>query len=77
MAIVDLTIIEGRSQETKDELIRRLTDVLVTTLDARPEQVRVVIREVRNGAYGVAGKAVYLPDARAVIGDPASSSLGG
>jgi 4-oxalocrotonate tautomerase len=63
MAIIDLTIIEGRSQETKDDLIRGLTDVVVTTLGARPEQVRVVIREVRNGAYGVAGKAVYLPAA--------------
>ena len=70
MAIVDLTIIEGRSQETKDELIRRLTEVLVTTLDARPEQVRVVIREVRNGAYGVAGRAVYLPSAHGVAGGP-------
>jgi len=66
MAIVDLTIIEGRSQETKDALIRRLTEVLVTTLDARPEQVRVVIREVRNGAYGVAGSAVFLASAAPV-----------
>jgi 4-oxalocrotonate tautomerase len=60
MAIVDVTIIEGRSQDIKDDLIRKMTDVLVDTLGAKPEQVRVVIREVKNGAYGVAGRAVYL-----------------
>lgn len=61
MAIVDVTIIEGRSQDVKDDLIRRMTEVVVNTLGAKPEQVRVIIREVKNGAYGVAGKAVYLP----------------
>jgi 4-oxalocrotonate tautomerase len=62
MAIVDVTIIEGRPQAVKDALIARLTDAVVETLGAKPAQVRVVLREVKNGAYGVAGKAVYLTD---------------
>jgi 4-oxalocrotonate tautomerase len=60
MAILDLTIIEGRDQAVKEALIRRLTEVIVEVLEAQPHQVRVVIREVRDGAYGVAGKAVWL-----------------
>jgi 4-oxalocrotonate tautomerase len=60
MAIINVTIIEGRPQAVKDDLIARLTDAVVVSLGARPEQVRVVISEVKDGAYGVAGKAVWL-----------------
>lgn len=72
MAIIDLTIIEGRSQEVKDHLIRCLTEAVVEILGARPEQVRVVIREVREGAYGVAGKAVFLTAAASAANDRAT-----
>lgn len=60
MAIVDITIIEGRTQAVKDALIDKLTQAVVDTLGAKPQQVRVVIREVKDGAYGVAGKPVFL-----------------
>lgn len=60
MAIVTITIIEGRDRETKDRLIGKLTDAVVETLDAKPGQVRVVINEVKDGDYGVAGKPVFL-----------------
>ena len=60
MAIVNLTIFEGRDEETKARLIRALTDAVVKELPAKPEQVRVVIIEVPEGNYGVAGKAVRL-----------------
>ncbi len=60
MAIVNLTIFEGRDEETKSRLIRALTDAVVKELPANPEHVRVVIIEVPEGNYGVAGKAVRL-----------------
>ena len=60
MAIVNITIIEGRSQETKNKLMTRLTDAVVETLDASPGQVRIVINEVKDGAYAVAGNPVFL-----------------
>lgn len=62
MAIVNITIIEGRDQEVKTALMQRLTDAVVATLDAKPAQVRVVINEVKDGAYGVAGKPVFLAE---------------
>ena len=43
MAIVNLTIFEGRDEETKSRLIRALTDAVVKELPAKPEHVRVVI----------------------------------
>jgi 4-oxalocrotonate tautomerase len=67
MAIIDVTILEGRSQDVKNRVMARLTEVLVEELGAKPAQVRVVLREVRGGAYAVAGQPVW-PDP-----DPAGS----
>ncbi len=60
MAIVNITIIEGRDQETKSLLIKRMTEAVIETLDAKPGQVRVIINEVRDGAYGVGGNPVFV-----------------
>lgn len=60
MAIVSITIIEGRDQETKNHLMSKLTDAVVETLDAKPGQVRVFINEVKDGSYAVAGNPVFL-----------------
>ncbi len=62
MAIVSITIIEGRDRETKNRLMERLTDAVVETLDAKPAQVRVMINEVRDGDYAVGGNPVFLHD---------------
>ena len=60
MAIVTIVILEGRDRETKENLIKRLSDAVIDTLDAKPEQVRVVIQEVRDGDYGVGGVPIYM-----------------
>lgn len=58
MAIVTLTIFEGRSAKRRARLIAALTEAVVEELPAKPEQVRVVINEVPVANYGVAGKTV-------------------
>ena len=60
MAIVSVTIIEGRQSEVKQELMSRLTDAVVDVLEADPRQVRVYINEVQDGDYAVAGIPVSL-----------------
>ena len=60
MAVVSVTIIEGRQSEVKQELMSRLTDAVVDVLEADPRQVRVYINEVRDGDYAVAGNPVSL-----------------
>ena len=60
MAIVTIVILEGRDRETKDKLIKRLSDAVIDTLDAKPEQVRVVIQKVPDGDYGVGGVPVCM-----------------
>ncbi len=58
MAVVTLTIFEGRGDETKARLIKALTDAVVNELTAKPEHVRVIINDVPVANYGVAGKTV-------------------
>ena len=63
MAVVTLTIFEGRSDETKARLIKALTDAVVRELPGKPEHVRVIINDVPVANYGVAGKTVdFKPD---------------
>ena len=64
MAVVTVTIIKGRDRRTKNRLIARLTDAVVDTMGAEPRQVRVIINEVEDGNYAVAGKPVHTVHSR-------------
>ena len=55
MPLVQVTMVEGRSQETKENLIREVTDAVARTADAPPETIRVILYEVPAGSWGVAG----------------------
>ena len=55
MPIVDVTLLSGRTEEKKRTLIRELTDAVVRSLDAPPQSVRVVLREVDPGHFAVGG----------------------
>ena len=60
MAIIDVTISAGRPLEVKEKIIAGITEVMVDAIGAEPRQVRVVIREVGEGCYGVAGKPIVV-----------------
>ncbi len=60
MAIINVTIAKGRDQAVKNRIIEKMTEVMVDTIGAKPQQVRVVINEVEDGNYGVAGKPIFL-----------------
>ena len=68
MPIVNIKLIEGvYSKEQKQEMIRRMTDVMV---DLEGEHMRpvtvVVIEEVKSGDWGVGGKAFSCADVKAL-----------
>ena len=70
MPIVNIKVIEGVfSQDQKQEMIRRMTDVLV---DLEGEYMRpftvVVIEEVKSGDWGVGGKTLSRADVKALAG---------
>ena len=56
MPIIDITILEGRPYEKKRALIKEVTEATIRTLDARPETVRVIVRDVHPSHFAVAGE---------------------
>ncbi|HEY7926632.1 MAG: 2-hydroxymuconate tautomerase [Candidatus Dormibacteria bacterium] len=55
MPFVEVTLTEGRSPERLRTLITRLTEATAASLDAPPESIRVVIREVPATHYAAGG----------------------
>ena len=62
MPILDITLLEGRSAEKKTALIKEVTDATVRALEVRPEQVRVILRELHPSHFAVAGVQKGPPD---------------
>ena len=56
MPIVNVKMLEGRSDEQKRALIEKVTDVIVETTGAPAERVTVVIDEMKKTNLGIAGK---------------------
>jgi len=70
MPLVNVKLIEGVfSREQKQEMIRRMTEILA---DLEGEHMRpvtvVVIEEVKSGDWGVGGQAFSCPDVKALAG---------
>ncbi len=58
MPIVNVVLLEGRTQAQKDSMYREVTDALCRSLDCRPDQVRIIVQETANGDFAVAGTSV-------------------
>lgn len=56
MPIVRIELLQGRTPAIKEELIVRVTDVVVTTLGVDPEQVRVLLYELPPEHWAVGGQ---------------------
>jgi 4-oxalocrotonate tautomerase len=57
MPIIEVTLLEGRNKKQKAALISELTDAAVRAVNAPPESVRVILREIPPEHFGVAGKS--------------------
>jgi 4-oxalocrotonate tautomerase len=55
MPIVHIEILEGRPASKKRALIEQVTQAVVDSLDVRPQQVRVLLREVPHDQWAVGG----------------------
>jgi len=59
MPIIIANILEGRNNSKKKKLIENITKSVVDTLDVQPENVRVMINEIKKEHYGIAGLPFY------------------
>ncbi|WP_085992689.1 4-oxalocrotonate tautomerase [Oceanobacillus senegalensis] len=57
MPLVQIQIMEGRSQEKINNLMKNVTDTVSESLDAPKENVRVIVNEVPKTHWGIAGKS--------------------
>ena len=68
MPLVNIKLIEGVfSQDQKQEMIRRMTDIMA---DLEGEHMRpatvVIIEEVKSGDWGIGGKSMTCADVKAL-----------
>ena len=64
MPLIQATIMEGRTQEQKEAFYQGVTQVVVETLNVKPEQVRVVLNEVPKTHWAIGGVSVAERDAK-------------
>jgi 4-oxalocrotonate tautomerase len=56
MPIMQVFLVEGRTEEQKAKLIASLAEAAVNSIGVPIESVRVIITEMPNTHYGIAGK---------------------
>jgi 4-oxalocrotonate tautomerase len=61
MPIIEVTLLEGRSQATKQRLIDALTNAAVDAVGASRDSVRVMIWEIPPQNFAVAGVVKQPP----------------
>ncbi|MGO2082347.1 2-hydroxymuconate tautomerase [Vagococcus sp.] len=55
MPIVHIELLEGRTQEQKDHLVKDVTEAIVKNTGAQRENVHIVIHDMEKGNYAVGG----------------------
>ena len=68
MPLVNVKIIEGVfSDSQKQELVKKLTDAMVTIEGENMRQVTwVIVEEVKSGDWGIGGKTLTTNDVKAL-----------
>lgn len=65
MPVVEITLIEGRSDEAKARLHEKVAEAIHEAIDAPKEAIRIVIREVPPLHFSVGGIVKGKPVAKA------------
>ncbi len=55
MPIVQINLIEGRTAEQKKTLVEKVTGAVCESVDVKPEQVRIILSEMRRDHYAAGG----------------------
>jgi 4-oxalocrotonate tautomerase len=55
MPVVQISMIQGRTAEKKEELIKKVTDAIVDALRIPKDRVRIILNEVSKENLGYGG----------------------
>ncbi|MFN2744646.1 MULTISPECIES: 2-hydroxymuconate tautomerase [Bacillus] len=58
MPYVTVKMLEGRTDEQKRNLVKKVTEAVSETTGAPAEKIAVMIEEMKKEHYGVAGKRI-------------------
>ncbi|AXF56780.1 2-hydroxymuconate tautomerase [Salicibibacter kimchii] len=58
MPFIQINILEGRSAEKKEQLIKEITATASEVMDSPVQNVRVLINELKPEHWGIAGESV-------------------
>ena len=58
MPIVMVNIKEGRTVEQKRAMVTKMTEVLCETMEVPKASVRIIINEMKNDNYAIAGTLI-------------------
>lgn len=53
MPVISVNMIEGRSHEEKEALIKGIAEAVMTAIGAPEENIRVMINEYQKADYGI------------------------
>ncbi|MDQ0177509.1 2-hydroxymuconate tautomerase [Bacillus chungangensis] len=56
MPIITVQMLEGRTDNQKRALVKKVTEAVSETIDAPEEKITVVIEEMAKNHYAIAGK---------------------
>jgi 4-oxalocrotonate tautomerase len=62
MPIVQISMIQGRTPEKKEQLIKKVTDAIVEVLQIPKERVHIVLNDVPKENIGRGGVPLYKLD---------------
>ena len=60
MPFIDVSILEGRTIEEKQAIIKKLTEALVSTISCPHDTVHVTIKELKAENIGKGGKMPFV-----------------
>ncbi len=55
MPLVQVSLLKGRTEQQKRNLLTAITDAVVEAVNAKPASVRVIINEIESEHWSVAG----------------------
>lgn len=65
MPLVQIRLLEGRTQEQKEAMFAAVTEAICSTVDCQPGDVRIEAIDMPRNQYAVAGVSVARRDAKA------------
>ena len=75
MPLVEITLTEGRDPKVLRELIHRVHDAVQSSLNANPENIRVVVREVPRSLWAAGDQTLEERDAEQSASASPSSAV--